>query len=47
MSDPTNVQALDEIKFQTSMLVDPIVVEDDKLAKLVEKAGETRHRQAG
>ena len=41
MSDPTNVQALDEIKFQTSMLVDPIVVEDDKLAKLVEKAGET------
>ncbi len=41
MSDPTNVQVLDEIKFQTSMLVDPIVVEDDKLAKLVEKAGET------
>ena len=41
MSDPTNVQALDEIKFQTSMLVDPIVVEDDKLAKLVEKAGES------
>ena len=39
MSDPTNVQVLDEIKFQTSMLVDPIVVEDDKLAKLVEKAG--------
>ena len=41
MSDPTNVQALDEIKFQTSMLVDPIVVEDDKLSKLVEKAGES------
>ena len=41
MSDPTNVQVLDEIKFQTSMLVDPIVVEDDKLAKLVEKAGES------
>lgn len=41
MSDPTNVQALDEIKFQTSMLVDPVVVEDDKLAKLVEKAGES------
>ena len=41
MSDPTNVQVLDEIKFQTSMLVDPIVVEDDKLAKLIEKAGES------
>ena len=41
MSDPTNVQVLDEIKFQTSMLVDPIVVEDDKLAKMVEKAGES------
>lgn len=41
MSDPTNAQALDEIKFQTSMVVDPVVVEDDKLGKLVEKAGET------
>ncbi len=41
MSDPTNVQVLDEIKFQTSMLVDPIVVEDDKLATMVEKAGES------
>ena len=41
MSDPTNAQALDEIKFQTSMVVDPVVVEDDKLAKLLEKAGET------
>lgn len=38
MSDPTNAQALDEIKFQTSMVVDPIVVEDDKLGKLVERA---------
>ena len=41
MSDPTNAQALDEIKFQTSMLVDPVVVEDDKLGKLLEKAGES------
>ena len=41
MSDPTNAQALDEIKFQTSMVVDPVVVEDDKLAKLVARAGET------
>lgn len=41
MSDPTNAQALDEIKFQTSMVVDPVVVEDDKLGKLLEKAGES------
>ena len=41
MSDPTNAQVLDEIKFQTSMVVDPIVVEDDKLSKLVERAGES------
>ncbi len=41
MSDPTNVQVLDEIKFQTSMVVDPVVVEDDKLGRLIERAGET------
>jgi type IV pilus assembly protein PilB len=32
ISDPANAQALDEIKFQTSMSIDPVVVEDDKLA---------------
>jgi type IV pilus assembly protein PilB len=32
ISDPANTQALDEIKFQTSMSIDPVVVEDDKLA---------------
>lgn len=36
MSDPTNLQAIDQIKFQTQMLVDPVVVEHDKLTKLVE-----------
>ena len=41
MSDPTNAQALDEIKFQTGMVVDPVVVEDDKLGKLVERASVT------
>jgi type IV pilus assembly protein PilB len=41
MSDPTNLQALDDIKFQTGMIVDPIVVEDDKLGKLLEKASES------
>jgi type IV pilus assembly protein PilB len=31
VSDPSNTQVLDEVKFQTSMSIDPIVVEDDKL----------------
>jgi type IV pilus assembly protein PilB len=37
VSDPTNVHALDEIKFQTSMTVEAIVVEEDKLLKLAGK----------
>ncbi len=41
VSDPTDLHAIDEIKFQTSMSVDAIVVEDDKLQKLVDKAIET------
>ena len=39
-SDPTNLQALDEVKFQTGQAVEPVVVEDDKLGKLVEQVGE-------
>lgn len=37
VSDPTNVHALDEIKFQTSMAVEAVVVEEDKLQKLAGK----------
>ncbi len=36
-SDPTHLQALDEVKFQTGQTVEPVVVEDDKLAKFIEK----------
>jgi len=39
-SDPTHLQALDEVKFQTGQAVEPVVVEDDKLGKLIEKVGE-------
>ncbi len=39
-SDPTNLQALDEVKFQTSLSIEPVVVEDDKLGKLIDKAAE-------
>jgi type IV pilus assembly protein PilB len=39
-SDPTHLQALDEVKFQTGQAVEPVVVEDDKLGKLIEKIGQ-------
>jgi type IV pilus assembly protein PilB len=38
ISDPTNLQAVDDIKFQTSMRVDPVVVEQDKLEERITKA---------
>jgi len=48
VSDPSNTQVLDEVKFQTSMSIDAIVVEDDKLravlARVLERA-ETSLRQ--
>ena len=31
IADPTNLQAIDDIKFATSLRVDPVVVEQDKL----------------
>jgi type IV pilus assembly protein PilB len=41
ISDPTNTQALDQIKFQTELAVEPVIVEHPALAKLVEKLGKT------
>ncbi|HNP36537.1 MAG TPA: type IV-A pilus assembly ATPase PilB [Woeseiaceae bacterium] len=38
ISDPTNLAAIDDIKFQTSMRVDPVVVEQDKLEERITKA---------
>ncbi len=38
VSDPTNLTAIDEIKFQTGCRVDPVVVEQDKLEEAVSKA---------
>ncbi len=37
LSDPTNLQALDEIKFAVGMNTEAILVEEDKLAKLIDK----------
>lgn len=36
LSDPTNFQGLDEIKFQTRLSTDCVIVEEDKLAKLID-----------
>ncbi|MEX2524701.1 MAG: type IV-A pilus assembly ATPase PilB [Gammaproteobacteria bacterium] len=38
VSDPTNLQALDEIKFATSSNTEAILVEEDKLTKAIDKA---------
>jgi type IV pilus assembly protein PilB len=38
VSDPTNLQAIDEIKFQSGYRIDPVVVEQDKLEEQVFKA---------
>jgi len=41
LADPTNLRALDEIRFQTGLAVDPIVAEADKLAAIVVRLLET------
>ncbi|MCC7461914.1 MAG: Flp pilus assembly complex ATPase component TadA, partial [Gammaproteobacteria bacterium] len=38
VADPTNLHAIDEVRFQTSQSVEAIVVEDDKLQKVLDKA---------
>jgi type IV pilus assembly protein PilB len=38
VADPTNLASVDEIKFQTGMGVEAIVVEDDKLQRALDKA---------
>jgi type IV pilus assembly protein PilB len=44
-SDPANLQALEEVRFKTNLIVEPIVVEDDKLGlaihKLIDASGAT------
>jgi type IV pilus assembly protein PilB len=41
VSDPTNVQALDQVKFQTQLALEIVVVEHDKLLKLIESSVQT------
>ena len=41
LADPSNLRILDEIRFQTGLAVDPVVVEAPKLIALVEKLSES------
>jgi type IV pilus assembly protein PilB len=38
LSDPTNLQALDELKFHTGISTETVLVEEDKLTKAIERA---------
>ncbi len=38
IADPTNLQAIDDVKFQTSLRIDPVVVEQAKLEERIAKA---------
>ena len=41
ISDPTNSQALEQIKFQTELTVEPIIVDHNALLKLVDKLAQS------
>ncbi|MDR2786904.1 MAG: type IV-A pilus assembly ATPase PilB [Candidatus Accumulibacter sp.] len=41
ITDPTNLRALDEIRFQTGLAVDPVIVDETKLAPIVSKLSES------
>ncbi len=48
VADPTNLHALDEIRFQTSMSIEFVVVEDDKLqtgGRQGDGPGRSRHAE--
>ena len=41
LSDPTDLQAIDRVKFRAQAPVDPIVVEHDKLQKFIEEMSQS------
>jgi len=45
LSDPTDLQAIDRVKFQAQATVDPIVVEHDKLLKAIERLRQSASQQ--
>lgn len=47
LADPANLAALDEIKFQSSLLVEAVVVQEDKLSRLLDTALEALETSLG
>ena len=45
VADPTHLHAIDEIKFQTSLSIEVVVVDDDKLQQAIDKAIEQADSQ--
>ncbi|MBI2382095.1 MAG: type IV-A pilus assembly ATPase PilB [Gammaproteobacteria bacterium] len=46
LSDPTNLQALDEFRFQSGLVTDGVLVEEDKLSKAIDKLLDAKESQA-
>jgi type IV pilus assembly protein PilB len=44
MSDPTFLQALEEFRFKTNLVAEPLVVEDDKLTKVIARITEANDK---
>ena len=38
ITDPTNLRALDDVKFQANLPVDPVIIPEDKLERAIERA---------
>jgi len=38
VTDPTNLYALDEIKFQTNLTIEPVLVSEEQLGRVIERA---------
>ena len=43
IADPTNLRALDEIRFQTGLAVDPVIVDETILSPLVTTLSESSY----
>jgi type IV pilus assembly protein PilB len=44
IADPTNLRALDEIRFQTGLAIDPVIVDETRLAPILAKLSESSEK---
>src|SRR5690606_34957221 len=47
VSDPTNVRALEEIKFQSNHIVEPVLMDEEQLARTIEIALQSSNQTIG